>query len=291
MNISFNSEMQKIWNDIFVFSGFLSLDGYLLDLQGQIFAESGTAPELLVGHKFSETVFWQFQEHTFEILQKAIDEAAQGIKTTARLNFRVSAKKILNVELNLKPVYDELGSIQKILFYAVDVTRFQNEIDYHKTRCEHYLYAAEAAETGLWFWDLAQNEIFSTPKCNEFYGLPAHEFFTSDSFIKTLHPDDSARVVGALQQAQTSGEEYSIEFRITHADRSTQWLNLTGKTFFDAEQNPVSMMGVVRKITEKKLALDELAKVNESVRKARDEAEEANRAKDYFLAIVSHELR
>ena len=40
-----------------------------------------------------------------------------------------------------------------------------------------------------------------------------------------------------------------------------------------------------------KLAADEIAKVHEREKKARDEAVEANRSKDQFLAFVSHELR
>ncbi len=51
------------------------------------------------------------------------------------------------------------------------------------------------------------------------------------------------------------------------------------------------MVGVVQKITEQKLAAEELAKVHDREKKAREEAVEANRAKDFFLAFVSHELR
>ena len=51
------------------------------------------------------------------------------------------------------------------------------------------------------------------------------------------------------------------------------------------------MTTVVRKITEQKLAEEELTLVYDREKKARDEAEEANRAKDFFLAFVSHELR
>ncbi|MGI8555719.1 MAG: hybrid sensor histidine kinase/response regulator, partial [Pyrinomonadaceae bacterium] len=149
----------------------------------------------------------------------------------------------------------------------------------------------EAADTGLWFWDLAKDEIFSTPKCNEFYELSPNEIITYQSFINTLHPEDRARVIAELQKAQVTGEEYDVEYRVVHSDKSVQWLKVSGKTFYDEEQNPVSMMGVARKTTEKKLISDELTKVNEKIIKARDEAEEANRAKDYFLAIVSHELR
>ena len=50
-------------------------------------------------------------------------------------------------------------------------------------------------------------------------------------------------------------------------------------------------MGIVKKITEQKNAAEEVAKFHEREKKARDEAIEANRAKDFFLAFVSHELR
>ena len=290
MNSNFNPEAQPIFKDIFVFSGLLSSEGYLLNLQGQVFDEAGVEPELLVGHKFSETVFWQFEEQTSEILQKAIDQAGSGSQSKPRLNFRVNAQKILTVELNLIPQSAVSGN-HTIFFGAIDVTEQQREINYYKTRSEHFLYAAEAAETGLWFWDLTKDEIFTTPKCNEFYQLPPNEIVTYQKFINTLHPKDSARVVAELQRAQTTDEEYNIEYRVIYSDQSIQWLNVRGKTFFDDEKNPVSMMGVARKITERKLASDELLKINEAVLKAKDEAEEANRAKDYFLAIVSHELR
>ncbi len=64
-----------------------------------------------------------------------------------------------------------------------------------------------------------------------------------------------------------------------------------GKSFLDTEGSPKNMMGLVRKITDNKLANEELSKVYDREKKARNEAEEANRAKDFFLAVVSHELR
>ena len=51
------------------------------------------------------------------------------------------------------------------------------------------------------------------------------------------------------------------------------------------------MTGIVRNVTQQKLAAEELAKVYDREKRARDEAVEANRSKDFFLAFVSHELR
>jgi PAS domain S-box-containing protein len=291
MNFNFDPLHIEIFQEAFTFYGVLSPEGYLLNLEGNVFKDALVEPELLIGHKFSETVFWQCAPFIPQVLQNNIEEAAKGTKSKSELDFRVNSQKVITIELNLIPQFNELGTVKEIFFFAFDITEKVREINYYKDRSEHLLYAAESAEIGLWFWDLTKDEIFSTPKCNEFYELPPHEIFTYEYFINFLHPEDREKVISELREAQVSDREFKVQYRVINSDGSIQWLTLRGKPFYDAEKNPVSMMGVVRKITERILATDELAKINENVRKARDEAEEANRAKDYFLAIVSHELR
>lgn len=291
MSFNLAPQIEEVFQESFAFYGAISPEGFLLNLKGKVFEEALVEPELLIGHRFSETVFWQSAPHVAGLLQAAIEASAKGEKTKIELNFRVSAQKIQTVELNLIPSFDEGKNVKEIFFSAVDVTERVKETNYFKERSEHLLYAAESAEIGLWFWDLQKDEIFSTPKCNEFYGLAPHEIFNYDLFLNALHPEDKDKVIDELSEAQTQDKELNLQYRIIHPEEGLQWLSLCGKTFYDDEKNPVSMMGVVRKITEKKFTAGELTRINESVRKARDEAEEANRAKDYFLAIVSHELR
>ena len=133
--------------------------------------------------------------------------------------------------------------------------------------------------------------FFPLRDLTNFFEFPAHELIDLDSFFKCLHPDDRERVELTFHESQVSGKEYKEEFRVINSDGNTHWLSAHGKSFLDAEGNPVSMMGMIRKITDRKIADKELSKIYEREKKARDEAEEANRAKDFFLAFVSHELR
>jgi signal transduction histidine kinase/ActR/RegA family two-component response regulator len=284
-----NLMTEDIFENTFAFFGTLSSEGFVLSLKGKVFERTETDPQLLIGQRFSETVYWQSSEFTSSILEKAIEEAAGGQKSKTLLDFRINSEEKLIIELFLYPLEDKKD--RQIFFCAHDVTTREKEIEFYRRRAEHLLYAAENADIGLWFWDLVEEKIFSTPKCNELFEVPPNEPITLLSISDIIHPEDSEQVEAAITESQTYGKDYESEFRVIYSDGSVHWITTKGKTYLDAEGKPFSMMGVVRGITEKKAASEELSKIYESEKKARDEAEEANRTKDSFLAIVSHELR
>ena len=94
---------QEVLDNISVFSGTLSFDGKVLTLKGSVFEKTDTNPYLLIGQKFSETVYWQASESVSAQLENAVKVAAKGKKTQVLLDFRVSADEILKVELFLQP--------------------------------------------------------------------------------------------------------------------------------------------------------------------------------------------
>ena len=281
------TEAREIFENVFVFCGTLSPEGYLLSLSGRIFDESLPDPDILIGQKFSETAYWQSSEFTAGALENAIAEAANGEKINTMLDFRINSKEKINIELHLQPVKEG----KEIFFCAKDITDLQKEIEFYKQRGEQLLYAAENSGIGLWFWDAAADTVYSTPRCNELFDLPPHEVLTLEAFFNSLDPEDRPRVEAVIEESQTGGGEYKAEFRVINSDGNINWITARGRTFLDEEGQPASMMGMVSQITDRKLSEEELKKVYSLEKKARDEAVEANRAKDFFLAFVSHELR
>lgn len=292
-DVDFISENQtrSIFLDVFSFFGMLSPEGTVLSLFGKVFEKADVNPEVLVGQLFSETVFWQSSEHTSQILIEAIAEAKKGKKEKVLLDFRISSNEKIVIELYIYPLFDEENQLKQLFICANEVTSREREITFYKEKSEQLLFAAENAEIGLWYWDLLENKIYSTPKCNELFEVPVNMPMKFSSFLEILHPEDRPHVEQALLNSQKYGNEYKSEYRVVYSDGNIHWISARGRTFLDEEGTPKNMMGVVQMITDKKLASEELSKVYAREKKARDEAEDANRAKDFFLAVVSHELR
>jgi PAS domain S-box-containing protein len=291
MVYTLDSLTENIFDNVFLFFGKLTAEGFVLELNGQVFRNSNVDTQLLVGQKFSDTVYWQSSELTSSILSQAVAAAAKGNKSATLLDFRVSSQEKLTISLYLHPLFDEGSKVKSIFFCAKDLTEQQKEIAFYKNRGNQLQDAAENAEIGLWYWDLAEDNIFSTPKCNELFEVPPQVAITLQTILNIIHPQDRQRIKLALDKSRANGKKYNIEFRVIYSDGHIHWIAARGKTFIDEEGNPKNMAGVVRKITEKKIASEELSKIYALEKKALDEAEEANRAKDFFLAVVSHELR
>ena len=198
MEFAPDSYTLDIFKNVFAFFGTLSNNGYVQSLGRKSFRTNrSTDPELLIGQKFSETVYWQSSEYISKQVEKSISEAAKGNKEKILVNFRVSAGEIITIELYLHPIVEN-DKVEKIFFCALEVTAREKEIEFYKERSEYLLYAAENAEVGLWYWDLSKDIKYSTPKCNELFEISANDVITVDSLKKLVHPEDRLTVENAL---------------------------------------------------------------------------------------------
>ena len=103
-------------------------------------------------------------------------------------------------------------------------------------------------------------------------------------FISIVHPDDVERVLDTIQMGITSFKKYTIEYRIITNENRIRWVTDKGTAVFD-ENNKIQWLdGFILEITDRIEVLEEL-------RKAKNQAEFANKSKSEFLANMSHEIR
>jgi two-component system sensor kinase FixL len=115
--------------------------------------------------------------------------------------------------------------------------------------------AASAAELRLWEWNIVHDEIWSTDKDYQLYGITEEQKISFDRFLKVLYKKDRERVRRSVEKALIKGNGYyESEYRIKMADGQIRWLNSRGRIDFSENGQPLRMLGVTIDITRRKHA-------------------------------------
>src|SRR6185312_5159904 len=108
---------------------------------------------------------------------------------------------------------------------------------------------------------------------------------------KTLAPEDRDTLQPAIAAAVAHEELLDVAVRTNWSELGPRWVFLRGRVLHDARGQRVGMLLVARDATEEQRAMSSLVQAISRERRARHEAEAANRSKDEFLSVISHELR
>jgi two-component system, LuxR family, sensor kinase FixL len=119
--------------------------------------------------------------------------------------------------------------------------------------------AANAANLGLWFWNIRDDELWVTEHWRRLFGFAQSEPVSFDRVLQIVHREDRERTKQVLQQMlEGGGGEYENEYRITRPDGSTRWMAGHGSVELDERGKPAFARGVSRDITLRKHAEEEL---------------------------------
>lgn len=277
----------KIFAHVFDLYGLLDFNGRVLEMGGSIFDRASAEPKNLDGQIFAETAFWQSSETTSRAVTAAVKSSLDGNIVKLNVDFRVNAREKIPVDLTFVPT----EKCETVFVCAVARKQIGSDNNEQTDAAAQLLIAAESADIGLWYWNFGETQIRSTAMCKAILGLQPTDELSYDTFLEAVHFDDRASVAEFMSTSIRSGERYENRFRIISPEGNLEWVAAEGKSFLSSDGKPERMLGIVRRITEEKEASEELETVYEREKAARDEAEEANRSKDIFLAFVSHELR
>ena len=126
--------------------------------------------------------------------------------------------------------------------------------------------AANAANLGLWLWNIPGDPLRVTQKWRELFGFPDSEPVTFDRLLQLVHPEDRERMKQLVQQMFEHGGDYESEYRITRPDGSTRWILGYGSVELDERGKPAFARGVSRDITKRKIGEEELRESEERFR-------------------------
>ena len=147
--------------------------------------------------------------------------------------------------------------------------------------------ATEAADIGTFDFFPSTGELQLSERSRQMFGIPPEVEVTYETYLDGVHPEDRHIVHETVERVRQPGStgRFDIEYRtVGVADGKERWVAERGRAVVGANGQVTRFIGTMVEITDRKNA--EIL-----LQRAKNEAEEANRAKDRFLAMLSHELR
>jgi PAS domain S-box-containing protein len=206
----------------------------------------------------------------------------------------------------LTPLRNASGSVVRLVGRSLDITERKAVEQRVQSLTERLQLAAEAAQLGIWDYDLLHNKLVWDARMLELYGLTPNTFDgTYADWKNRLHPEERNRVEQEYREAIEGRKAFNTSFRIVRPDGGEREIRARAHVQRNPAGRPARVVAVHWDVTaerraqaEIELARDQAEDLNRQLEDALErahrlaqEAAAATVAKSEFLANMSHEIR
>src|SRR5215510_10502239 len=164
------------------------------------------------------------------------------------------------------PLADRVLAAQTIVLTGVVLTLVLAALFAERRRIEFVLersrrrlqLALDGAELGAFSADLATGRLEWDARAAQIHGQSVQSTTINES-RRFVHRDDRARIDAALSQAWRTGGNWTAEYRVVHPPGhhhagETRWVAVEASIVRDPECAGAGLLGVIRDVTERKIA-------------------------------------
>lgn len=165
---------------------------------------------------------------------------------------------VVPVEVSAAPL--TFGGRPAVQVIALDISERKQAEEALRKALEQLRLTVNAANVGLWDWNLLTNEVYFSPEWKRQIGYEEHEITNDFSeWQSRVHPDDVESALATVQSYLANPyPNYKNEFRFRHKDGTYRWILAQASLIYDDNQRPVRMVGVHIDITDRKIAEEAL---------------------------------
>ncbi len=265
---------------------------------GRVLMANPTAVKMLGYDSFEELSKRNLEIDGYEASynRKAFRDRLQKdgvIKGLESVWIRKNSSKI-HIRESTKAIFDELGNVIYYDGTIEDITEWKRAEEALRESEEKFHILAENSPVGIFQTDAAGVTIYVNPRWCEISGMTM-ENALGYGWLDSVHEDDREKILSGWKNATHSHESSDAEYRFVRKNGTIAWVIGRAVPKKDAENNIVGYVGTITDITERKIAEEQINKMNEELEvrviERTLQLEAANKELEAFAYSASHDLR